>query len=148
MLNVPYYLSLILQINTISKIRYSAGQGHTILMCQTEEIHECFYELFNQHYRVVVDPEKGRQLYINISVGAHTKPCKVDPKFQCIVVIKKSDVDETPSPFLNRFEKFLISYDIVYKMVCDGLPVNLSKMINAVYQKVCIVACTLLFCHV
>ena len=59
------------------------GAGHTILMSQTDEIHESFYDLFNQHFRSIEDPKHGTPFYANIATGTHSKPCHVDPKFQC-----------------------------------------------------------------
>ena len=127
---------LFLKINTIAGIVHSVEQGHTILMFQTDEIHESFYELFNQHFRILYDPKKGLRLFTNISIGAHTMPCRVHPKFQCIVVVKKSELNKTPQPFLNRFEKFLFSYNTIYSSVCKTKPSNIQVIIKTIYEKV------------
>ncbi len=47
------------QINTIAAIRHSAIQGHTVVMSQTDDIHESFYDLFNQRFRRIDDPQEG-----------------------------------------------------------------------------------------
>ncbi len=99
------------QVNTITQIRHSVSAGHTVLMCQTDEIHESFYDLFNQRFHSIEDLSLGGvRYYTNITIGSHSKPCRVDPKFQCLVVIKKSDIEHTPAPFLNRFEKYRLSH--------------------------------------
>lgn len=98
------------KIDTIAAIRHSAMQGHTVIMSQTDDIHESFYDLFNQHFRRVDHPEDGPRYYTNIAIGAYSKPSRVHPSFQCVVVVKKSEIDTTPAPFLNRFEKYLISH--------------------------------------
>ena len=105
-------------------------------MFQTDEIHESFYELFNQRFRILDDPKKGLRLFTNISIGAHTKPCRVHPEFQCIVVVKKSELKKTPQPFLNRFEKFLFSYNAIYASVCETKPPNIKIIIDIVFKKV------------
>ena len=106
-------------------------------MCQTEEIHECFYDLFNQRYSVINDPKSNRcHYYTNIAIGAHSKPCKVDPHFRCIVVVKEEDLSRTPLPFLNRFEKYRISHDVIYKKVLDSSPKPAHLLIDAVYKRV------------
>ena len=111
--------------------------GHTALLYQTDSIHECFYELFNQRFRVVEDPKtKGLKLFTNISIGAHTKACRVDQRFQCVVVVPKEDLKSMPTAFLNRFEKYFISYDIAYQTIRTKLPPNLEAIINAVCFKV------------
>ncbi len=82
-------------------------------MCETDEIHESFYDLFNQRFRSIDDPKQGTRYYTNITIGSHSKPCRVHPDFQCLVVIKKSDVENTPAPFLNRFEKYCLSHKVL-----------------------------------
>ena len=114
--------STIRQVNTISQIRHSVAAGHTILMSQTDEIHESFYDLFNQRFRSIEDPKHGVRFYANIAIGAHSKPCRVDPKFQCVVVVKESDIDKTPAPFLNRFEKYRLTHRELLLTVQQSLP--------------------------
>ena len=105
-------------------------------MFQTDEIHESFYELFNQRFRILDDPKKGLRLFTNISIGAHTKPCRVHPDFQCIVVVKRSELKKTPQPFLNRFEKFLFSYSILFSSVCETTSSNIQIILNTAFNKV------------
>ena len=99
-------------------------------------IHESFYELFNQRFRILDDPQKGLRLFTNISIGAHTKPCRVDSQFQCIVVIKKSELKYTPQAFLSRFEKFFFSYNALYKSVIESKPPNMRTIISTMFDKV------------
>ena len=42
-----YPIYVFFQIDTIAGIRHSAIQGHSIVMLQTDDIHESFYDLFN-----------------------------------------------------------------------------------------------------
>lgn len=124
-------------MSTISQIRHSVSAGHTILMCQTEEIHECFYDLFNQRFNVINDPKTEKcHYYTNIAIGAHSKPCKVDPRFRCIVVVREEDLSTTPLPFLNRFEKYRLSHEVIYDRVLDTFPANGRCLIEAVFCKV------------
>ena len=105
-------------------------------MCQTDEIHESFYDVFNQHFRTIEDPERGVRCYANIAIGAHSKPCRVDPKFQCVVVIKQSDVKHTPAPFLNRFEKYYLTHASILETVLESLPMCIRTMMVAAQRKV------------
>ena len=124
------------KINTIAAIRHSAIEGHTAVMSQTDDIHESFYDLFNQRFRRIDDPEHGARYYTNIAIGAHLKPSRVDPNFQCVVVVKRSEVDVTPAPFLNRFEKYLISHHSLLETILQGLPPCIAIMIEAAREKV------------
>ena len=58
------------KINTIAAIRHSAIEGHTVVMSQTDDIHESFYDLFNQRFRRIDDPDHGPRYYTNIAIGA------------------------------------------------------------------------------
>ena len=128
---------------------HSVAVGHTILMCQTDEIHESFYDLFNQRFHSIKDPKHGTRYYTNIAIGAHSKLCRVNPAFQCIVVIKKSEVEVTPPPFLNRFEKYYLTHQSLLETVLRKMPLNLRILMEAAHNKVsaediCISDCSML----
>jgi hemicentin len=110
------------KINTIAAIRHSAIVGHTVVMSQTDDIHESFYDLFNQRFRMIDDPKLGPRYYANIAIGAHLKPCRVHQDFQCVIVIRKSEIKNTPAPFLNRFEKYYISHRTLLDTSLNHLP--------------------------
>ena len=131
------------KINTIAAIRHSAVEGHTVVMSQTDDIHESFYDLFNQRFRRIDDQKEGTKYYTNISIGAHLRPCRVHPNFQCVVVVKKSEVKNTPAPFLNRFEKYLITHQTLLEAALDAdvlnanrMPPSISTIIKAAMKKV------------
>ena len=105
-------------------------------MSQTDDIHESFYDLFNQNFRRIDDPKDGPRYFTNIAIGAHLKPSRVDQNFQCIVVIKESEVKNTPAPFLNRFEKYFLSHNNLLNLVLNALPPCLKVITNVVYEKV------------
>ena len=105
-------------------------------MSQTDEIHESFYDLFNQRFRRIEDPKHGTRFYANIAIGAHSKPCRVDPKFQCVVVVRESELHQTPAPFLNRFEKYRLTHKELLLTVKRCLAPCLCILLNTVYTKV------------
>ena len=117
---------------------HSVAVGHTILMYQTDKIHESFYDLFNQRFRTIKDPERGPSYYTNVTIGAHSKPCRVNPAFQCVVVIKESEVEDTPPPFLSRFEKYHLTHQSLLETVFKKLPCNLRIVFEAARNKVSI----------
>ncbi len=123
------------KINTIAAIRHSAIVGHTVVMSQTDDIHESFYDLFNQRFRRI-DDLKGPRYYTNIAIGAYSRPSRVHPNFQCVVVVKKSEVVNTPAPFLNRFEKYLITHETVLEAALNLTPPSIASIIKAAMEKV------------
>ena len=124
------------KINTIAAIRHSAIEGHTVVMSQTDDIHESFYDLFNQRFRRIDDLNKGPRYYTNIAIGAHLRPSRVHPNFQCVVVVKKSEVVNTPAPFLNRFEKYLITHETMLEEALNLMPPSIASIIRAAIEKV------------
>ena len=126
---------LLAQINTIAAVRLSAAEGHTVILNQTDAIHESFYDLFNRRFHRI-DTEQGARFYANIAIGAHIKPCRIHPNFECIVVVKESDLATTPPPFLNRFEKYYLSYRTLLEAMLQKLPSCMKIVIETAQSKV------------
>ncbi|XP_019858199.1 PREDICTED: uncharacterized protein LOC100640592 [Amphimedon queenslandica] len=105
------------KLYTASAIRHSVTQGHTVMIYQAEEIQECFYDLFNQHFTcinsTINDGEKS--YYCNVAIGPVIKPTCVSPFFNCAMIIRESEVSQTERPFLNRFEKFSLTHKVLLK---------------------------------
>ena len=113
-------------------------------MSQTDDIHESFYDLFNQHFRRIDDPDPNKEprFYANIAIGSHHKPCRVHKDFQCVVIVKKSELPNTPAPFLNRFEKYCISHKDFLDARLRSLPPCLRVAVQCALEKVCMVPVT------
>eukprot|EP00118_Oscarella_pearsei_P023946 m.294339 g.294339 ORF g.294339 m.294339 type:complete len:5643 (+) comp40744_c0_seq7:98-17026(+) len=123
------------KVHIISAIKHSAMEGKTVILSQTDDINESFYDLFNQHFRRIDDPNHGRRYYTNIAIGSHSKPCRVDPKFQCIVHMRQSELKDAPAPFLNRFEKFRISQEDLLETSLQALPCKLRSLATLARDK-------------
>ena len=100
------------KLRLIVGIKLAALQGNLAILSQTESINESFYDLFNQHFRAITRAGKT-SLYSTIAVGGVSRRSRVDPGFDCILHIRAEDVDKTPSPFLNRFEKYSLGIQSV-----------------------------------
>lgn len=63
--------------------------------------------MLNQHYTVV----NGRR-NCRIAIGADSNPmCYVHDSFRCIVVVDQSQIQSLDPPFLNRFEKQVLTWE-------------------------------------
>ena len=82
------------------------------------------------------NPHSGPRYFTNIAIGAHVKPCRVDPDFQCIIVVKKNEIKNIPAPFLNRFEKYCISHHTLLYDVLNQIPMGIRIIIQAAIEKV------------
>ncbi|XP_065839047.1 uncharacterized protein [Oscarella lobularis] len=119
------------KVHVISSIRHAALEGRTVILSQTDDINESFYDLFNQRFRRIAD-----RYYANIAIGSHSKPCRVDPSFRCIVHVRQSELENTPPPFLNRFEKYLVSIEDWLDASVASLPPVLRKAVRLARDKV------------
>jgi hypothetical protein len=64
------------------------------------------YDLFNQNFTVMSDKN-----YSRLAVGSNTNTfAYVNKEFRCIVNVETSKLDEEEAPFLNRFEKHIMSF--------------------------------------
>ena len=117
------------QLNLVSRIKYAAQQGDkTVVMSQVEEVSECFYDLFNQHFKEF--KKDGKTLYFaNIALGGISRPCLVSPSFQCIVHVQSNQLDDIPAPFLHRFETYIIGVDDILSWQLSKLPRGVSAML-------------------
>ena len=109
------------------------------MLLQADEIQESFYDLFNQRFTSIDTPQGDKIFYAHVAIGASVKPCRVDPKFQCIVIVKESEVSDpalTPAPFLNRFEKYALSHKVLVESVLANLSSTLGKLFKNVMEKV------------
>ena len=107
------------------------------MMTQTGSIHGSFYDVFNQYFKIIEEPNETK-FYANIAIGSNLKQCQVHEDFQCIVVIKMSDLSTTPGPFLNRFEKYSLSHKDFLEARLTDFPPKLKSILSAVKDKVSI----------
>ena len=119
------------KVHVISSIRHAAFEGCTVILSQTDDINESFYDLFNQRFRKI-----GDRCYENIAIGSHSKPCRVNPSFRCIVHVRQSELQNIPPPFLNRFEKYLVSIEDWLEDSIASLPPVLGKAVQFARDKV------------
>ena len=83
--------------------------GEIIILKDMEITYPKFYELFNQNLDKI-----GNSLYANVVLDSTTNEKHiVDDKFRCIVLLEKDNVNEQDPPFINRFEKHLISFKYI-----------------------------------
>jgi len=107
-------------------------------MCQTDRINDSFYDFFNNRFRCIDDHEHGVLYYANVAIGAHSLLSQVDPKFQCVLMVKESEIKAgiTTPALLNRFEKYRLSHEIMWKEALDCLKPGMRMIMNMVCNKV------------
>jgi hypothetical protein len=124
------------KVNLVSGVKYAALQGQLVVLSQTETVNESFYDLFNQHFTAYTSSDGNVRYSAKIAVGAMSKPCFVDPRFQCILHMRLSDFEQAPAPFLNRFEKYRLSQANILHACLASLPPGVRCFLEAARAKV------------
>lgn len=102
---------LVVYSHFLSKLKKSAPMiclyCRCILLRGVERLWSSLYDMLNQHYTVV-----GGRRNCRIAIGAYSNPmCYVNDTFRCIVVVDFDHIRSLDPPFLNRFEKQVLTYD-------------------------------------
>ena len=119
----------------IAAVCHSAGEGHTVVISQSStDIYECLYDLFNKQQ--IGNTNYCPCYYANVAVDTRSKPCHVHSNFQCMVVIRLSEVEGTPAPCLNRFEKYYISHKTLLATAMNNLSPCLRGLLTIAQTKV------------
>jgi hypothetical protein len=91
----------------LSDIILYIESGKSIIMKNLDSVYGALYDLFNQNYTIVNKKKNCR-----ISLGKTNNPmCYVNDDFHCIVIAEKNEIRTMDPPFLNRFEKQLLTFD-------------------------------------
>eukprot|EP01129_Flabellula_baltica_P004675 TRINITY_DN1646_c0_g1_i4.p1 TRINITY_DN1646_c0_g1~~TRINITY_DN1646_c0_g1_i4.p1 ORF type:complete len:4926 (+),score=974.20 TRINITY_DN1646_c0_g1_i4:1136-14779(+) len=120
----------------VSDIKLALQAGKTVAMINIETLHEAFYDLYNQRYSKVRDQDKNKDIYYTrVAIGSQHKFCEVHKDFQCIVFVNSRDLIDIPEPFLNRFEKFLISTQTLFELSMKDSPFQDNGTLAAIVRK-------------
>ena len=99
--------------------------GDIIILKDMEIIYPKFYDLFNQNFQ-----KYGNSQYARIVLDSTTNERHiVNKKFRCIVLLEQNDVNEQDPPFLNRFEKHLMSFRYL-------LTENQNRLAKDIYNEI------------
>lgn len=71
--------------------------------------HPCFdslYDIFNLRYQ-----RSGDHSSAMLSFGGDSYATQIEPAFKVIIILEDADYKSLPQPFLNRFEKFIMTFE-------------------------------------
>ena len=78
-----------------------------LILRDLDIIYPSLYDLFNQNFTVV-----SKKNYARIAMGSTNNTFSlVNDGFKCIVLVDEKDLEQQKAPFLNRFEKHIISFE-------------------------------------
>ena len=116
----------------IAAVCHSASEGHTVVISQSStDIYECLYDLFNKQFQQI-----GNTNHCHVAVDTRSKPCYVHSNFQCVVIVQLSEVEGTPAPCLNRFEKYYITHKTLLATAMNNLSPCIRGLLTIARTKV------------
>ena len=101
----------------------SMEKGETIVLKDLETLYPKFYDLFNKNLITI-----GNEQFARIVLDSNTNERHiVNKNFKCLVSLDKDELLKEDPPFLNRFEKHLISFKYLLNEYQNGLSHNIYK---------------------
>ena len=95
------------QFKKLNIVQKHASRGDIIITQDFEQIHPFLYNLYNMNYTVINGKNHAR-----ISHGNYSEQLiLVEETFKYIAMTDKKYINKAEPPFLNRFEKVIISID-------------------------------------
>ena len=94
-------------LKILNKIQLQMEQNKILLLTDLEAVYPSLYDLFNQNFTVV-----SKKNYARIAMGSTNNTFSlVNDGFKCIVLVDEKSLEKQMPPFLNRFEKHIISFE-------------------------------------
>ena len=98
-------------LKILNKIQLHMEQGKVLILKNLESVYPALYDLFNQNFH-----ELGNKKFARIAIGSSTSTFSiVSDNFRCIVNVDENQILEEEPPFLNRFEKHIVTFDNLLK---------------------------------
>ena len=94
-------------LKILNKIQLQMEQNKILLLSDLDAMYPSLYDLFNQNFTVV-----SKKNYARIAMGSTNNTFSlVNDGFKCIVLVDEKGIEQEKAPFLNRFEKHIISFE-------------------------------------
>ena len=94
-------------LKVLNKIQVYMERSNILILINLESVYPSLYDLFNQNFTVV-----SNKNYARLALGSNTNIFSyVNDEFRCIVNVDIDKINNQEPPFLNRFEKQIISFD-------------------------------------
>ena len=94
-------------LKVLNKLQIYLENGIILILINFESAYSMMYDLFNQNFTVI-----SNKNYARLAVGSNTSTyAYVNNEFRCIVNVDINEIYNEEPPFLNRFEKHIISIE-------------------------------------
>ena len=110
----------------LNKIMVSMEQGQLLVLNNLEFIYPSLYDVFNSNFSTV-----GGKKFTRIALGTTNNPlAPVHEDFRFVIIISSNDIAKQDPPFLQRFEKHVLSFEDLLTENEKQLGENFDFMIN------------------
>ena len=112
-------------LKVLNKVQIYMELGKIIIMKNLDSVYPSMYDLFNQNFTTFFNKK-----YARLALGSTTNSYSlVNDKFRCIINVNLNEMVKQEAPFLNRFEKQIISFE---HLLNEELRDESLKIINLV----------------
>jgi len=106
----------------LNKIKYIMEAENILILRDLDMIYASLYDLFNQNFTIMGDKRFARIAFETSRISS-----EVNKNFHAIVIVSQSKIQnlKLDPPFLNRFEKHIINFE----MLLDKRDIKIAKKI-------------------
>ena len=107
----------------LNKIKYIMESDNVLILKDLDMIYASLYDLFNQNFTIMGDKKFARIAFEYAKISS-----EVNQDFHVIVIVNKNQIKDLQldPPFLNRFEKHIITFN----MLLEEKDVEIAKQIT------------------
>jgi len=115
----------------LNKVQVTMSHDNVMILKNLTSMYPSLYDLFNQNFRKV-----GESNYARIALGnSNTQNYYVNDNFRCIVLLDKNEIDNQDPPFINRFEKHIMTFKYLLKKNQIETAKQIFNLINDLIKK-------------
>ena len=120
-------------IKVLNKIQSYMERKNILILKNLDSVYPSMYDLFNQNFTVI----SGKN-YARLAVGSNINSfAYVNKEFRCIVNVDIDKIGNEEPPFLNRFEKQILSLENIFDEELIQESQNIQSILNdlVIYDK-------------
>ncbi|OUM66041.1 hypothetical protein PIROE2DRAFT_6839 [Piromyces sp. E2] len=114
----------------LNKIQVTINNNNVMILKNLTILYPSLYDLFNQNFRKI-----GNENYARITFGdSNPQNIFVNNNFRCIILLDKNEIKDQDPPFINRFEKHIMNYDLLLSDVQKAKAKYIINIIDEIHK--------------
>ena len=117
-------------VDILNKIQIAMEKKEVLMLQSFDYIYPSLYDLFNQNYTEIGGKKNAR-----IALGTSNNSSSfVNDNFRCIILLDSDEIKNQDPPFLNRFEKHILSFDYLIDKKYSNLLTEVLLYIDNIFE--------------